>query len=165
MIELIELPRYRIVVQSSTQGMEQVGPLIPGAWSRHDDELGREARGEFLIDTGAYGAMIDLDVAELLQLPLQGSREVHGIHGYGRLRQFFARISLPALDEEGSRTVFTTKLECVAVQSLGAKNREHGVEVIGILGRMFLRGSRLSIDGVSGRVDLEISGEADCDQR
>ncbi|HLN87742.1 MAG TPA: hypothetical protein VK200_14795 [Candidatus Limnocylindrales bacterium] len=165
MIELTESPRYRIVVQASSQRMERVGPLISGAWSRHNDELGRDVRGEFLIDTGAYGAMIDTDVAELLQLPLQGSREVHGIHGYGRLKQFFARISLPALDDRGDRTVFTTTLECVAVPSLGAKNREHGVEVIGILGRMFLRGSRLSIDRVNGRVELEISGQADCDQR
>lgn len=165
MIELTVVPRYRIFVQSSSQRVEQVGPLVPGAWSRHDDELGREARGEFLIDTGAYGAMIDLDVAESLQLPLQGSREIHGIHGYGWLKQFFARISLPALDVAGSRTVFDQTLECVAVPSLSAKNREHGVEIIGILGRMFLRGSRLSIDGVSGRVELEVSGEADCDRR
>jgi hypothetical protein len=116
-------------------------------------------RGEFLIDTGAYGAMIDLDVAELLQLPLQGSREVHGIHGYGRLQQFIARISLPAVDAVGRRTVFTTTIECVAVPSLSAKNREHGVEVIGILGRMFLRGSRLTVDSVNGRVELDIGGD------
>ena len=122
-------------------------------------------RGEFLIDTGAYGAMIDLDVAELLQMPLQGSREVHGIHGYGRLQQFLGRVSLPALDDGGSRTVFTATIECVAVPSLSVKNREHGVEVIGILGRMFLRGSRLTIDGVSGRVELEIGGDAANDQR
>ena len=162
---MTEILRYRIASQSSSQCLEQVGPLIPGSWSRHDDELGREASGEFLIDTGAYGAMIDLDAAELLQLPLQGSREVHGIHGYGRLQQFFARISLPAIDDGGSRTVFTATIECVAVSSLSAKNREHGVEVIGILGRMFLRGSRLTIDGVSGRVELEIGGNAASDRR
>ena len=160
MFELTEAPQYRIVAQVNRQGLAHVGPLIPGAWSRHDDELGREARGEFLIDTGAYGAMIDLDVADLLQLPLQGSREVHGIHGYGRLQQFLGRVSLPALDESGNSTVFTRVVECVAVPSLSAKNRDHGVEVIGILGRMFLRGSRLTIDGVSGRVEIEISGDA-----
>ena len=159
MFKLTEFPRYRIVVQLSSERLEQIGPLIPGSWSRHDDELGREVRGEFLIDTGAYGAMMDLDVAELLQLRLQGNRELHGIHGYGRLQQFFARISLPALDNSGRRTVFTTTIECVAVPSLSEKNREHGVEVIGILGRMFLRGSRLTIDGVGGTVELEIGGD------
>src|SRR5687767_11643280 len=85
--ELTEVPRYRIVAQVNSRVLAQVGPLIPGALSRHDDQLGHEVRGEFLIDTGAYGAMIDLAVAESLQLRLQGSREVHGIHGYGWLQQ------------------------------------------------------------------------------
>ena len=160
MFELTEVPRYRIHAQVNSRVLAQVGPLIPGAWSRHDDELGREARGEFLLDTGAYGAMIDLAVAELLHLRLQGSREVHGIHGYGWLQQFLGRVSLPALDEGGKSTLFTTVIECVGVPSLSAKNREHGVEVIGILGRMFLRDARLTIDGISGRVEIEISGDA-----
>jgi hypothetical protein len=137
--------------------LEQVGPLIPGSWSRHDDELGRELRGEFLIDTGAYGAMIDLEVAEELQLSSQGTREVHGIHGYGTLRQFLGRISLPALDDGGSRAVFTEVIECVGVPSLREKNREHGVEVIGILGRMFLRCAQLRIHGLTGRIELRIN--------
>jgi len=148
--------RYQIISQSTARRLEQVGPLIPGSWSRHDDELGREARGEFLIDTGAYGAMIDLEVAEELQLSSQETREIHGIHGYGALRQFFGRISLPALDEGGSRTVFTEAIECVGVPSLREKNREHGVEVIGILGRMFLRCAQLRIDGLTGRIELRI---------
>jgi predicted aspartyl protease len=148
--------RYRIISESTPLRLEQVGPLIPGCWSRHDDELGREVRGEFLIDTGAYGAMIDLEVAEALQLSLQGTREVHGIHGYGTLRQFVSRVSLPAFDEGGSRTVFTEVIECVSVPSLREKNLEHGVEVIGILGRMFLRCAQLRIDGLTGRIELRI---------
>jgi hypothetical protein len=154
-----EVPRYRIHAQVNSRVLAQVGPLIPGAWRRHDDELGREASGEFLLDTGAYGAMIDLAVAESLHLRLQGSREVHGIHGYGWLQQFLGRVVLPALDD-GKSTLFTTVVECVGVPSLSAKNREHGVEVVGILGRMFLCDARLTIDGISGRVEIEISGAA-----
>jgi len=164
-VELTEKRQYRIVAQATIQCLVQVGPLIAGSWSRHDDELGREARGNFLVDTGAYGAMIDLDVAELLRLPLQGSREVHGIHGYGSLQQFFGRISLPAFDLNGKPTLFTKVVEVVAVPSLSAKNRAHGVEVIGILGRMFLRGARLTIDGMSGRVELEVSKDGAGDWR
>ncbi|MGH7874568.1 MAG: hypothetical protein ACREQO_20430, partial [Candidatus Binatia bacterium] len=78
---------YRIEVVTTAGQLRSVGPLIPGAWSRRSDDLGREIRGEFLIDTGAYGAMIDVEVAEALQLTLQGTREIHGIHGYGRLQQ------------------------------------------------------------------------------
>jgi len=165
MFELTEVPRYRIVAQVNSRILAQVGPLIPGAWSRHDDELGREARGKFLLDTGAYGAMIDLAVAESLQLPLQGNREVHGIHGYGWLQQFLGRVSLPALDEGGKSTFYTTVVECVAVPSLSAKNRGHDVEVIGILGRMFLRDSRLTVDGIGGRVEIEISADGADEQR
>ena len=148
--------QYRIVAQSTPARLEQVGPLIPGAWSRHDDELGREFCGEFLLDTGAYGAMIDLEVAQSLRLSLNGTREVHGIHGYGRLHEFRGRIALPARDPAGSRTLFTAVIECVGVPSLSDKSREHGVEVIGILGRRFLRRALLQIDGLSGRVELQI---------
>lgn len=148
--------RYHIEVVSSAQRLNSVGPLIPGAWSRERDELNRKIRGEFLIDTGAYGAMIDLEIAEALGLELQGTREIHGIHGYGRLHQYLGRVSLPAVDAEGCRTVYSTVIECVGVPSLRDKNREHGTDVIGILGRMFLGQSRLVIDGASGRIELEI---------
>ncbi len=150
---------YAITADCSADRFTQVGPLIPGAWSRHDDELGRELRGEFLIDTGAYGAMIDLDVADALQLSLQGAREVHGIHGYGTLRQFVGRIALPALDELGGRTIFTEVIECVGVPALCEKNRQHGVKVIGILGRLFLRSANLQIDGLTGTIELRIDGQ------
>lgn len=148
--------RYRIEVDSSAQRLNSVGPLIPGAWSRQSDELGREIRGEFLIDTGAYGAMIDLEIAEALSLTLQGTREVHGIHGYGRLQQYLGRVSLPAFDAEGRRTAYSVVIECVGVPALRDKNREHGADVVGILGRMFLRNARFSIDGVTGKVELQI---------
>jgi hypothetical protein len=148
--------RYRIAIESSVPRLHSVGPLIPGAWSRQCDELNREIRGEFLIDTGAYGAMIDLEIAEALSLTLQGAREVHGIHGFGSLQQYLGRVSLPAVDAEGRRTVYCAVIECVGVPSLREKNREHGADVIGILGRMFLGNSRLVIDGATGRIELEI---------
>ena len=148
--------RYRIEVATTTARLRAVGPLIPGSWSRQSDELGREIRGEFLLDTGAYGAMIDQEIAEALQLTLQGSREIHGIHGYGRLQQYLGRVSLPAIDIEARRTVCTAVIECVGVPSLRDKNREHGADVIGILGRMFLHNAFLAIDGITGRIELKI---------
>jgi len=148
---------YRIVVDTTKGRLDQVGPLISGAWGRHNDELGREIRGEFLIDTGAYGAMIDLDTADMLGLNPQGSREVHGIHGYGRLRQYIARISIPALDSDDQPTHFSALIECVGVPSLRDKNRQHGADLIGILGRAFLTNSRFTVDNISGRVELMIA--------
>jgi predicted aspartyl protease len=148
--------RYRIEVASNGARLKSVGPLVPGAWRRQSDELGREIRGEFLIDTGAYGAMIDLEIAEALQLTLHGTREVHGIHGYGHLQQYLGRVSLPAFDADGRRTVYSAVIECVGVPSLREKNREHGADIIGILGRMFLVNARLAINGATGKIELEI---------
>ena len=144
----------RISVESSTQRLERVGPLIPGSWSRHDDELGRRMAGEFLIDTGAYGAMIDLDIAMSLQLAVRGTREIHGIHGYGSLQRYLARLILPATDTDGNDCFFEQVMECVGVPSLMEKNQEHDARVIGILGRIFLRGAHLEIDGSAGGITL-----------
>jgi hypothetical protein len=147
---------HRISVESSTQRLEKVGPLIPGSWSRHDDELGRRMLGEFLIDTGAYGAMIDLDVAMSLQLAVRGTREIHGIHGYGSLHQYLGKLILPAKDADGNDCFFEQVMECVGVPSLTEKNREHDAHVIGILGRVFLQSAHLEIDGCAGRISLLI---------
>jgi hypothetical protein len=157
------MQKYIIEIDSISNRLTEVGPLIPGSWSRQHDELGEEIAGEFLIDTGAYGAMIDLDVAEVLRLSPQGARDVHGIHGYGRLQQYLGRVSLPARDTQGKPAVFTEVIECVGVPSLRDKNREHRADVIGILGRMFLRNSRFTIDNESGRVELQIYGRTNGD--
>jgi hypothetical protein len=148
--------RYRIEVNSGVQRLHSVGPLIPGAWSRRSDELNREIRGDFLLDTGAYGAMIDLETAELLHLPSQGMRDIHGIHGYGTLQQFVARVILPAKDPDGRECWFEQVMDCIGVPSLREKSREQEADVIGILGRVFLQNARLEIDGVSGYVVLQI---------
>jgi hypothetical protein len=147
---------FFIAVQSTAQRIEQAGPLIPGSWARHDDELDRRMPGDFLLDTGAYGAMIDLDVASSLLLADRGTREVHGIHGYGSLQQYLARLILPAKDGDGKDCLFEQVMECVGVPGLTAKSRENGVQMIGILGRLFLQSAHLEIDGGSGRVGLLI---------
>jgi len=147
---------YRITQAMDPKRLNSIGPLIPGAWGRRDDELNREIRGDFLLDTGAYGAMVDLEVAELLHLPAQGTREIHGIHGYGTLQQFVAKVILPARDADDRPGVFEQVMECVGVPALAEKSREQNANVIGILGRIFLLHTRLEIDGNSGLVILQI---------
>jgi hypothetical protein len=147
---------HRITVEEPPERLKSIGPLIPGSWSRHDDELGREARGEFLIDTGAYGAMIDYDVAVSLQLRQQGTREIHGIHGYGTLQQYLARVRLPAKTASGADSYFEQVMECVGVPALLEKSREQNAQVIGILGRAFLQRAYLEIDSKTGRIVLQI---------
>ena len=141
-------------MESPPERLALVGPLIHGWWSRHDDELGRRMPGDFLLDTGAFGSMIDAGIAEVLQLVPRGTREIHGIHGHGSLAQYSARMTLPAKDIEGKDRLFEQVIECVAVPGLSERSREDGAQVIGILGRMFLRRARLEIDGMTGAVRL-----------
>jgi len=147
---------HRITVEEPPERLKSIGPLIPGSWSRHDDELGREARGEFLIDTGAYGAMIDYDVAVSLQLRQQGTREIHGINGYGTLQKYLARVRLPAKTASGADSYFEQVMECVGVPALLEKSREQNAHVIGILGRAFLQAAYLEIDSKTGQIVLQI---------
>jgi hypothetical protein len=147
---------YRVEVVGNRERLKSLGPLIPGGWSRHDDEVGREARGEFLLDTGAYGAMIDYDVAVSLQLREQGTREIHGIHGYGTLQQYLAKVRLPAMTASGADSCFEQVMECVGVPALSEKSVEQNAQVIGILGRAFLQAAYLEIDSKIGRVVLQI---------
>lgn len=149
--------RYFISLDSGPGRLFRAGPLIAGSWSHPDDDQNAgAASGEILIDTGAYGAMIDSEVAERLGLPVQGSQEIHGIHGYGTLCRYRAKLVLPARDADGQDGAFITTLECVGVPSLVGKNEEHGVKLIGIVGRVFLQLTRLEIDFTTGKVKLSI---------
>jgi hypothetical protein len=157
------MEKYIIRIDSTSERLVDAGPLVQGSWSREHDDLGREIRGEFLIDTGAYGAMIDLAVAEMLALSPLGTRAVHGIHGYGSLQLYLGRVSLPAVDSEGRPTLFSSVFECVGVPSLREKSFEHRADVIGILGRVFLRNASVTIDNPSGKLELVIVGNGNRD--
>jgi hypothetical protein len=150
------MEKYIVRIDNSPERLVEAGPLVQGSWSREHDDLGREIRGEFLIDTGAYGAMIDLAVAEMLALSPRGTRSVHGIHGYGTLQFYLGRVSLAAVDAEGRQSLYSTVLECVGVPSLREKSFEHRADVIGILGRVFLRNASISVDNRSGPLELVI---------
>lgn len=141
----------------------EAGPLVRGSWCRDRDDLGREIAGEFLLDTGSSGAMIDLGAAEMLGLFPRGAKSVHGIHGYGSLQLYLARVVLPALSDDGRATFYSAALECVGVPSLRERNSEHRADVIGILGRQFLRHGRVTIDHLSGQFELVLvdPGEQD----
>lgn len=155
------MDKYIIRIDSTPERLVEAGPLVRGSWSREHDDLGREIRGEFLIDTGAYGAMIDLAVAETLALSPRGTKSVHGIHGYGTLQLYLGRVSLPAVDAAGNQTLYSTVLECTGVPSLREKSFEHRADVIGILGRLFLRNARITVDNPGGNIELLIANRTE----
>lgn len=151
-----------ISVKLAPERLLYAGPLIPGAWRHARDEEGTGAvDGEILVDTGAFGAMIDVDVAHRLRLPMLGTKEIHGIHGYGTVSCYQPKLVLPAQDPYGGDCKFTKIIECIGVPSLTEKNREHGVNVIGIIGRQFLQDVHLEIDGATGKLKLLITDSID----
>ena len=152
--------QYTISINLAPERLLYAGPLIPGAW-RHarDDEEGGAVGGEILIDTGAFGAMIDDDVADHLRLPIRGTKEIHGIHGYGTVRCYQAKLVLPAKDPTGEDCKFIKVIECVGVHSLREKNKEHDANLIGILGRQFLQNAHLEINGITGNLKLLVSDQ------
>lgn len=154
--------QYTISIKLAPERLLYAGPLIPGAWRRtRDEEEAGSVGGEILIDTGAFGAMIDDDVADRLRLSVLGTKEIHGIHGYGTVRCYQAKLVLPAQDPLREDGEFTTIIECIGVTSLTEKNREHGVNVIGIIGRQFLQNVHLEIDGATGKLKLLITDSID----
>jgi hypothetical protein len=157
------MEKYIVRIDNNPERLVEAGPLVQGSWSREHDDLGREIRGEFLIDTGAYGAMIDHAVAEMLGLWPRGSRAVHGIHGYGTLQLYLGRVSLPAVDDAGNAAIYSTVLECVGVPALREKSFEHRSDVIGILGRVFLRSASVTVDNLSGKLELTIVSDGNRD--
>lgn len=157
------MEKFIVRIDSKPERLVEAGPLVRGSWSRDHDDLGREIKGEFLIDTGAYGAMIDLAVAEMLQLTPLGTRAVHGIHGYGTLQLYMGRVAMPAVDEAGNSALYSIVIECVGVPALREKSFEQRVDVIGILGRLFLHQARITVDHVSGTLELVIESEPNRD--
>ena len=61
---------------------------------------------------------------------------------------------LPAKDPKGEDCQFIELIECVGVPSLTEKNKEHDVNLIGIVGRKFLQFVHLEIDGANGKLKL-----------
>jgi predicted aspartyl protease len=151
------LGHYTISVDAAPERLLVAGPLIPGYWSHPQEGRAGTIGGEILIDTGAFGAMIDLEVADRLSLPMLGTKEIHGIHGYGTVRCYQAKLVLAAKDPIGEECKFTKMIECVGVPSLTEKNKEHDANLIGILGRKFLQFVHLEIDGATGKLKLLLS--------
>ena len=64
---------------------------------------------------------------------------------------------LPAVDADGKPMLYSTVLECVGVPSLREKSYEHRADVIGILGRIFLRNASFTVDHLAGKLELVIA--------
>jgi hypothetical protein len=138
-----------------------------------------QVRGNVLLDTGARHISIDETIARQLGLePRPGKEEVYGLGGKHSLAVYNATLFLPVeavrpLPNVPAGASFMLSIpsqvhgvvglrEALESQGIPATN---GDPVIGILGRTFLQFTRVTYDGLSGSVIIEIDETAQYPQR
>ena len=97
-----------------------------------------------LIDTGAGGDCIDDELAKSLRLPITDEGEISGVGGKHDAVIYTARLYIPSLKRLLFQPFTGVKLE--------QGDQWHRV----ILGRSFLRPHRMTYDGVTGAVEIEL---------
>ena len=155
----MEIWPCQITVQAPPDHLRKHGPLVPGWWASPNTGGSVHASdGNLLLDTGASGMMIDEGIAAGLNLPMLDEKKSHGIHGHGTSRRYIATLFLPVLDGSGGNLALGIPVECSAVPQLSERYSRDGLSVVGILGRNFLQFCMLEINGLSGRIVVQIDG-------
>jgi hypothetical protein len=143
---------FEITADLPPLDLRRHGPLVSGAW-KHDEAV---IQGKFLIDTGAGGILICESVAKALGLSRQSESEAHGLTGKATLNQYSVQLCLPVKDDQRRDIMFMVPVECQGIPDLSTNHQTYGVDVIGVLGRLFLQFVRLDVNGVTGHVRLHI---------
>lgn len=117
--------------------------------------------GAILIDTGADGTAISASVARELGLRPTRIQQGFGAGGEHQLPVFLATIELEITDPSGASTKIGWEQEALGIPSLGAGRRVicdgESMEIIGLLGRDFLRFCRVVYDGAEGTLEFELN--------
>jgi hypothetical protein len=143
---------FQISAQFTSADLRRHGPVVPGAWHAS----GSTTRGSFLVDTGAGGIGICERVAQELAIQPKEQRSAHGLSGSDTLNFYQVDLHLPARATSGEEIVFRTSVECHGIRDLSTNHQQYGLNVIGILGRVFLQFVHLQVNGASGQVHLLI---------
>lgn len=119
-------------------------------------------RGAILLDTGADGTSISADVANELGLTPTRMARGFGAGGEHHLPVFLATIGLNIEDPvSGKGTSIAWEQEALGIPSLGAGRRVkcngEDLEIVGLLGRDFLRACRFVYDGTAGTMEFEFN--------
>lgn len=147
----------RIEADLSPLILRKHGPLVPGQWTSGSSDQPSAIEDFLLVDTGASGFCIDQSIAESLGLVPTGADHVHGIHGHSESRKYFANLVLPVANQGPTLLRFAIPVECTGVPGLLAHYGNSPYRVVGIIGRSLLQFCKLTIDGASGKVVLEIN--------
>ena len=147
----------RIEADLSPLDLRKHGPLVPGRWTSAASDQQSSIEDFFLVDTGASGFCIDQSIADSLALVPTGSDRVHGIHGHSESKKYIANLVLPVACQGEALLRFAIPVECTGVPGLLDHYGGSQLRVVGIIGRNFLQFCKLTIDGASGKVILEIN--------
>lgn len=168
--------RRTIRVDVGPDTLQTLGPHVLAEWAWPSALSFREAAlghavpppiaGLILIDTGAMSTSIAEEVAEELGLKAVDTQTVYGAAGPHAANKYFARFRLGLPDPNGGPPHFIdTELLTTGVRDMQKLYDAMGVKLadgspvrpIGLLGRDFLRFSRLTYHGTDGRFELAVA--------
>jgi hypothetical protein len=118
--------------------------------------------GGLLIDTGATRTCIADDAAKDLGLTPIGLRTTFGASGPGQLAVYQALLLLSITDPiTGDQVTVGSEMQATAIVQLnhaGHNVERNGVplRIVGLLGRDFLRHTKLTYDGAAGTVEVQL---------
>jgi hypothetical protein len=155
--------------------LEQLGPLVLAEWSvprSLADQLTLEGKpvpssvmGHVLVDTGAGKTGIAQHTAEELHLTPLGTASSFGAHGEQESTRYCANFTLRIADPAGKMlSISFEDHEVLGIPKMKESFDRFGIRdqtgkllnVIGVLGREFLRHAKLVYDGPRGTIDFEI---------
>lgn len=149
------------------------GPLIKAQWQVDPDTqkeltlrgwpIPKPVEGYMLVDTGAYSTVIDSDVAKEMGLVPTGRETISGIGGEGLTYKYLAQIFLFVGDVHGAGVAISLHNEFVSgnirkLHEMRKLTEPDGtpIQVIGLLGRDFLKFATLTYKGSDGSWDMHI---------
>ncbi len=121
--------------------------------------------GHILVDTGASSTCIAEEVAKELGLTQIDTVTTYGAHGGQTSRVYLAKFRLSVRDEDGQIHTVEQELATMAIHDMQGLHDAMGVRQsdgspvrpVGLLGRDFLRHTRLTYHGTEGRFQIAVS--------
>ncbi len=155
-------------------GLARSGPIVVATWSvptalakilaQSGHAVPKPIVGHMLVDTGASKTCIADDVAAELGLKPVGRGNSFGAHGVGSVDRYFAHFRFSMVNQQTSEVVVVDRETLVdavpklrdAYDLLGVAQNGFPVRLIGLLGRDFLRHTKLIYDGGSGSFSMTL---------
>lgn len=164
--------RFQIVMGPDV--MVGLGPMAAAVWSVPSQRVAAltaegkaippPVTGHLLVDTGATGTCIALHAAEQLGLKPHATTPNHGAHGEHESQIFLVHFSLAIRDGNGPLLAIEREMSVPAIPDmqlayakLQVQMNGQPLNVIGVLGRDFLRHARMTYDGPRGIVEIEMN--------